>query len=337
MIAGVQAVSDGVVVSATSNPAVSESEFDSLLAWLDWLSSAWVAAALATAVAWIVWQYRAHMNLRVLNTPNLSFRSGWAVAWWIVPIAFLFQPYRAMREVLKASMSSSETWKELKTPISFKWWWALWISGGILNSAIAQVESIDWYLALSILRAAVIVGAAVLALHLIGQITRAQVSRLGIAGARSRYSSFAMRALPWAVAALLVPTTAWGTSRNLTPGIGPLYDQREYDDAQDASHDEGYDRGLIQGTNIGFSDGRRSGLDAGYAQGAEDGYEFGYDDGFSDGEDEGHYQGYIEGWDEGCLFLFNNLNTDRVGSWWDYYYSPAYASYYEIGVCAWEP
>jgi hypothetical protein len=65
----------------------------------------------------------------------------------------------------------------------------------------------------------------------------------------------------------------------------------------------------------------------------DDGYQTGRDDGYETGLEDGYYEGYFDGFKEGCLSLFENLGTSRVGDWWDYYYSPSYASYYERAAC----
>ena len=52
-----------------------------------------------TAVAFLVWVYRASENAHALGFPNLKFRPGWAVGWWFVPFANLIQPPRIMAEL----------------------------------------------------------------------------------------------------------------------------------------------------------------------------------------------------------------------------------------------
>ncbi|MDX1744420.1 MAG: hypothetical protein R3324_00650 [Halobacteriales archaeon] len=135
--------------------------------------------------------------------------------------------------------------------------------------------------------------------------------------------------------------------------VGPLYTDSEHEaaleDARLAGFSDGEDVGYSEGIEIGRSEGEQTGfetgyeagerlgfsegLDAGYEDGLSDGYDSGYTDGYETGQADGSFQSYLDGWTDGCLFLFNGLGTDRVGDWWDYYYSPSYASYYNKSAC----
>src|SRR5439155_22409396 len=63
------------------------------------------AVAIATIVAWCMWQHRSHANVRALGTADVKFTPRWAVGWWFIPIANVVQPFRAMSELWKASGS----------------------------------------------------------------------------------------------------------------------------------------------------------------------------------------------------------------------------------------
>jgi uncharacterized protein DUF4328 len=88
------------------------------------------------AVAWLLWQYRAHQNLPALGAENLRVTPGWAVAWWFVPIATLFMPYVAMREVWKGSdPEAGADWMRAKGTPLLPWWWAAWLGSVFLVAA----------------------------------------------------------------------------------------------------------------------------------------------------------------------------------------------------------
>ena len=77
------------------------------------------ALLVLAAVAWLVWQHRGHRNLARLGVRQLRFAPGWAVGWRFVPIANLWKPFQAIRELR-----------------------VCWIGAAIL--AIAIVRSITW-------------------------------------------------------------------------------------------------------------------------------------------------------------------------------------------------
>jgi hypothetical protein len=62
-----------------------------------------VLIVLVAGIIWLVWQHRAHSNLRALGAAQLKYTPGWAVAWWLIPIANIVMPYLIVRELYKAS------------------------------------------------------------------------------------------------------------------------------------------------------------------------------------------------------------------------------------------
>ena len=86
-----------------------------------------IAIALGTAILVLSWIYRANYNARQLGAADMRFTSGWAVGWYFVPIAWFWMPYRAMREIWRASVNPSDWGAE---PVSslLRWWWGLWIA-----------------------------------------------------------------------------------------------------------------------------------------------------------------------------------------------------------------
>ena len=82
----------------------------------------------------LVWQHRAHRNLRAASVEGLAFTPGWAVGWWFVPVANLVKPFQSVREPWKAS-SADPAWPEIRTWPVIGWWWGLW-AGGLLVAAL---------------------------------------------------------------------------------------------------------------------------------------------------------------------------------------------------------
>ncbi|GAA0796161.1 DUF4328 domain-containing protein [Spirilliplanes yamanashiensis] len=87
---------------------------------------------LVTGVLVIVWTYRVVTNAehqyRYADTP---IGGGWAIAGWLVPIANLFVPYRAVAGAARTTFQSATT------PALLKWWWAAWLLAQPVESVAA--------------------------------------------------------------------------------------------------------------------------------------------------------------------------------------------------------
>jgi hypothetical protein len=59
--------------------------------------------SMATAVAFLMWLYRANQNARALGSDTLEFTPGEAVGSFFIPFLNLFRPYQAVRELWRAS------------------------------------------------------------------------------------------------------------------------------------------------------------------------------------------------------------------------------------------
>jgi hypothetical protein len=133
-----------------------------------------------------MWIYRAHANLRLAGGQYLEFTPGWAVGWYFIPVASLFKPYQAMRELWNASSGHTDSFAA-DGPYPLRIWWGLWISGSILSnvssrvtaiagpngsSAVQIVDLISW---------ALLIGAAWFLLRIVNAINNAQQSTLGVA------------------------------------------------------------------------------------------------------------------------------------------------------------
>jgi hypothetical protein len=79
-----------------------------------------------------VWQHRGHANLHALRVPELRFTPGWAVGWWLIPVANLFKPFQTVRELWKAS-DPSPGWRSTRTWPVIGWWWAGWIVANVIG------------------------------------------------------------------------------------------------------------------------------------------------------------------------------------------------------------
>lgn len=83
-----------------------------------------------TAVVFGRWIYRMNANARALGANYMTFTPGWAVGWYFVPVACLWKPYQAMREIWRASKVP----KHSQNDRIVGWWWACWIVSNILGN-----------------------------------------------------------------------------------------------------------------------------------------------------------------------------------------------------------
>jgi hypothetical protein len=139
----------------------------------------WLVLLVATIVVWLIWQHRAHANLRALGT-ELEYSPGWAVGFWLIPIANLWKPFQVNRELWKASGDVND-WRSQRTWPVLGWWWASWISAGVLGRVAAaaresaetpmEIRSAD---IVDLLSTAVVVASAVLAILLVRSVIERQ-------------------------------------------------------------------------------------------------------------------------------------------------------------------
>jgi Domain of unknown function (DUF4328) len=140
---------------------------------------------IATLVFWCIWQHHAQHNALLLTSGGLGFTPGWAVGWWFIPIANLWKPWQAVRELWKAS-HGGDAWHRIATWPVLGWWWAVWIAslihvyvGGISLGTMPMTDPAapsdvlfnDKWLILSL---ALRVGAAFLAIKIVQAIVELQ-------------------------------------------------------------------------------------------------------------------------------------------------------------------
>ena len=109
----------------------------------------WILVIIAQPVIGIIsgililmWIYRANYNARQLGASDMSFTPGWSIGWYFIPIANLWKPYQAMKEIWKAS-SSPQNWSGQSVSSLLPWWWFFWIINNmflILPSLLATQE-----------------------------------------------------------------------------------------------------------------------------------------------------------------------------------------------------
>lgn len=80
------------------------------------------------------WIYRANLNARNKGAADMQFTPGWSIGWYFLPIANLWKPYQAMKEIWKAS-KNPESWKTESVSSLLPWWWFVWIISNLITNA----------------------------------------------------------------------------------------------------------------------------------------------------------------------------------------------------------
>lgn len=80
------------------------------------------------------WIYRANFNARQLGASGMTFTPGWSIGWYFIPIANLWKPYQAMKEIWKASINPQD-WTNQPRSSLLPWWWFFWIVSNMFANA----------------------------------------------------------------------------------------------------------------------------------------------------------------------------------------------------------
>ena len=81
-----------------------------------------------------MWIYRAAWNGRVFaGARQLDFTPGWSVGWYFLPIANLWKPYQAMKEIWRASARPDKV-DDAEVPGWLPLWWLLWLAFSITSN-----------------------------------------------------------------------------------------------------------------------------------------------------------------------------------------------------------
>ncbi|QDH34397.1 DUF4328 domain-containing protein [Porphyrobacter sp. YT40] len=146
----------------------------------------YAAIMLSTTLAFVVsiilvamWIHRAHANLHEAGLPGLQTSPGWAVGWYFVPIANLFKPFQAMRELWHESHQTADSFTS-DAPGTLTLWWGLWVIGNILANVsfrlgtLGDGSNLQPILILDIGSSVCVIGAAWQLVQIITAITAAQ-------------------------------------------------------------------------------------------------------------------------------------------------------------------
>ena len=130
------------------------------------------------------WIYFSAKNVRAFGATGLTIRPGWAVGWYFIPIANLWKPYQAMKEIWQAS-SEPLDWQFRPVPGLMPAWWTLWIVSNIadritfrLANDAVTIDQFKFATALSIGSGCVNIALSAVFVTLISRITDLQVDAM---------------------------------------------------------------------------------------------------------------------------------------------------------------
>lgn len=87
-----------------------------------------------------MWIYRAAWNGRVFaGAKQLDFTPGWSVGWYFLPIANLWKPYQAMKEIWRASARPDKV-DAAEVPGWLPLWWFLWLAFSITSNFASRTS-----------------------------------------------------------------------------------------------------------------------------------------------------------------------------------------------------
>lgn len=147
-----------------------------------------LAVMVVSAILILRWIHRANYNARQLGAENMKFSPGETIVWFFIPVLSFWMPYRAMKEIWKASKNPSD-WEVQKASGVLPLWWTLWLISIFLNQAAFRfylaAEELEDYLNFNMFTRLADVLQILLALvflAIVNSIYHFQIDQLAIAG-----------------------------------------------------------------------------------------------------------------------------------------------------------
>jgi len=79
------------------------------------------------------WIFLVGRNAARLAGTQMHYSPTAAVGWYFIPVANLWKPYQAMKEIWTTSASCGGRRESLKPPFYLNAWWSLWLMSGVLG------------------------------------------------------------------------------------------------------------------------------------------------------------------------------------------------------------
>jgi hypothetical protein len=135
----------------------------------------------------LLWIFRTHRNAALFQSAEPSITPGWALGWFFVPIANLWMPYRAMRQLWLAStvpnVEASRSMAETRSTGLVALWWFLVVFNGLfailsVRLGIMLVDSLALYATLQFFFAALDVAIPISLSAIVATVARGQLQRM---------------------------------------------------------------------------------------------------------------------------------------------------------------
>lgn len=95
---------------------------------------------LVTGITFLKWIRRANINCAGFSKRGMEFTPGWSIGWYFIPIASIFKPYQAMREIWQVSHDPRNPHIVESGPL-LKSWWGLWLFSGVVGQISFRMSS----------------------------------------------------------------------------------------------------------------------------------------------------------------------------------------------------
>lgn len=131
-----------VVFAATSyQTLIAEPQFDKLY---DITGIFILIVSILLNISLLFWYYRATKNIHSFGAKQVT-SPRMAVIWWLIPIAFLWKPYKVAQQIWKSSnpdiiLTDGTEWKNTPSSKIIKLWWFLTLAS-IFGSIVTGVGS----------------------------------------------------------------------------------------------------------------------------------------------------------------------------------------------------
>lgn len=168
-----------IVVSFFGSDPMDAEAFNAADAIMGVIALAFFPVYILTIIFFCRWKILAMRNAHRLSTEAMEFTPGWAVGWYFVPIAMLWKPFQAMRELWNVTHGKAGRGK---APPALTTWWTLWILSGFVGqisfrAAMHGLRGVE--IAADVAGIAIGVPLLLVTLKIVRDISGEQVSRMG--------------------------------------------------------------------------------------------------------------------------------------------------------------
>jgi len=96
------------------------------------------------AISFLRWTYKSSQITHLSGAQDLRFSPGWSVGWYFIPIAVLWKPFQAFKQIYQVSIQINN-WKNVVIPSSLRWWWGLFILSNFINNILFRLYLDTWF------------------------------------------------------------------------------------------------------------------------------------------------------------------------------------------------